>query len=66
VVYFSFADWTEAPNAPPYHLDQTHGFGGYVAAPQLFYFTPQKKWYLVFQSGPRMFSTADLRGDPTE
>jgi hypothetical protein len=32
----------------------------------LFYFTPQKKWYLVFQSGPPMFSTADAPDDPTK
>ena len=47
-------------------MDQTPGFNTYVAAPQLFYFTPQKKWYLVFQSGPPMFSTADDPGDPTK
>lgn len=59
MVYASFSDWSEAPTAPLYYMDQTPGFNTYVAAPELFYFTPQKKWYLVFQSGPPMYSTAD-------
>jgi endo-1,4-beta-xylanase len=66
MVYTSFADWSEAPKAPLYYMDQTPGFKTYVAAPQLFYFSPQKKWYLVFQSGPPMFATANAPGDPTQ
>ncbi|HVV49588.1 MAG TPA: non-reducing end alpha-L-arabinofuranosidase family hydrolase, partial [Polyangia bacterium] len=66
MVYTSFADWSDAPKAPLYYLDQTPGFHTYVAAPELFYFTPQKKWYLVFQSGPPMYATADDPGDPTK
>ena len=65
MVYTSFTDWADAPKAPLYYMDKTTGFKTYVAAPQLFYFTPQKKWYLVYQSGPPMFSTADDPGDPT-
>ncbi len=66
MVYTSFRDWSEAPNAPLYYMSKTRGFDTYVAAPQVFYFTPQKKWYLLFQSGPPMFSTADEPGDPTK
>ena len=66
MVYTSFRDWSEAPNAPLYYMSRTRGFDTYVAAPQVFYFTPQKKWYLLFQSGPPMFSTADEPGDPTK
>ena len=66
MVYLSFADWSDAPKAPLYYMDKTRGFNTYVAAPQLFYFTPQKKWYLIFQSGPPMYSTADDPGDPTK
>jgi len=66
MVYVSFADWGEASKASFYTMDKTPGFKAYVAAPQLFYFTPQKKWYLVFQSGPPMFSTADAPDDPTK
>ena len=66
MVYLSFGDWSEAPQAPLYYMSNTRGFNTYVAAPQLFYFTPQKKWYLVFQSGPPMFSTADDPAEPAK
>ena len=66
MVYTSFADWKDAPSATLYYMDQTRGFDTYVAAPELFYFTPQKKWYLVYQAGPPKFSTADDPGDPTK
>jgi endo-1,4-beta-xylanase len=66
MIYTSFADWSAAPSAPFYYMDQTPGFNTYVAAPELFFFAPQNKWYLVFQSGPPMYSTADDPGDPTK
>jgi endo-1,4-beta-xylanase len=66
MVYTSFADWADAPKATFYYMSQTPGFDTYVAAPQLFYFTPKRQWFLVFQSGPPMFSTADDPGDPTK
>jgi endo-1,4-beta-xylanase len=65
LAYTSFADWPDAPSATWYHMDQTPGFNTYVAAPQLFYFSPGKKWYLVYQSGPPMYSTNDDPSDPT-
>ena len=65
MVYTSFADFAEASSAPFQHMDQTAGFNTYVAAPQLFYFEPQAKWYLIYQAGPPKFSTADVPGDPT-
>ena len=66
MVYTSFADWKDAPNAPFYYMSNTLGFNTYVAAPQLFYFAPKQLWYLVFQSGPPMFSTNTDPGDPTK
>jgi endo-1,4-beta-xylanase len=66
MVYTSFADWADAPSAPMYYMSKTPGFDTYVAAPELFYFEPQKLWYLVFQSGPPMFSTNKDPGDPTK
>lgn len=65
MVYISFADWADTANATFYTMDRTPGFNTYVAAPQLFYFTPKKKWFLVFQSGPPMYSTSDDPSDPT-
>jgi endo-1,4-beta-xylanase len=64
MVYLSFTDWSEASSAPLYYMDQTPGFATYVAAPQLFYFAPEARWYLVFQSGPPMFSSNDDPGKP--
>jgi endo-1,4-beta-xylanase len=63
MVATTFSDFSDASSATWYHMDQTPGFNTYVAAPELFYFRPQKKWYLVYQSGPPMYSTADDPGD---
>ncbi|MGC4069354.1 MAG: non-reducing end alpha-L-arabinofuranosidase family hydrolase [Polyangiaceae bacterium] len=65
MAYVNFADFSEASSAPLHYLDQTPGLGGYTAAPEVFYFTPQKKWYLVYQSGPPMYSTTDDLSDPS-
>jgi endo-1,4-beta-xylanase len=60
IVYFTFADWAQADAAPLYYLDNNPpGLGGYHAAPQVFYFAPQSKWYLIFQSGQPQYSTND-------
>ncbi len=64
MVYVNFADWSEAAAAPFYYMAETPNFNTYTAAPQVFYFTPQKKWYLIFQSGPPMYSTNDDIADP--
>ncbi|MBA4866001.1 glycoside hydrolase [Streptomyces sp. PSKA54] len=63
LMYTSFEDWSEADSAPHYYLDQSAIGPGYRAAPQVFYFAPQKKWYLVYQTGLPSFSTTD---DPTK
>ena len=63
LAYTSFADWSQAAAAPQYFLDQNPGIGtGYRAAPEVFYFAPQKKWYLVYQTGLPSYSTTT---DPT-
>jgi hypothetical protein len=66
MIYTSFTDFSQASTAPVYYMDQTPGFNGYTAAPEIFYFTPQKKWYLVFQSGPPMYSTVDDPSAPAK
>ncbi len=65
MLYLNFTDWSQAAAATPYYMDQTPGFTGYHAAPQIFYFTPQKKWYLIYQSGPPQYSTADDLSQPS-
>jgi endo-1,4-beta-xylanase len=64
LVYTSFADFSQAANAPQTYLNTNPNIGnGYRAAPELFFFAPQNKWYLVYQTGPPSFSTAN---DPTQ
>lgn len=59
MVYLSFADWADAARATPYYLDQNPNLRGYHCAPQIFYFRPHKKWYLIYQSGQPQYSMAD-------
>ncbi len=47
----SFTDWSQAASAPFTYLDTTAIGGGYKTAPMLFYFAPQKLWYLTYQTG---------------
>ena len=69
-VYLSFADWKDASTAEQRELT-CHT--GYFCAPQVFYFTPHKKWYLICQaSDPSwepnyqpVFSTTTDLSDPT-
>ncbi|SFR05479.1 Cellulose binding domain-containing protein [Lentzea waywayandensis] len=51
LMYTSFSDWSQASSAPHYYLDRSGVGAGYRAAPQVFYFAPQRLWYLVYQTG---------------
>ncbi len=64
MVYLSFPDWEDAKDAKPYYLDQNPNLRGYHCAPQVFYFTPHKKWYLIYQSQHPQYSTADDLAKP--
>lgn len=64
MVYLTFPDWDHAADATFYYMDQTPGLSGYHAAPQVFFFAPQNKWYLVYQSGPPTYSTNDDLENP--
>ncbi|CAO2657037.1 Nn.00g058400.m01.CDS01 [Neocucurbitaria sp. VM-36] len=57
LVYFNFTDFSKASVAPFYYLDQSGIGTGYRAAPEVFYFAPQKLWYLIFQNGNAAYST---------
>jgi hypothetical protein len=46
IEYASFSDWSEAPQAKRETMQLTDG---YFCAPQVFYFRPHKKWYLIYQ-----------------
>ncbi|KAG9414616.1 hypothetical protein AC1031_008021 [Aphanomyces cochlioides] len=57
MVYFSFKDFAQANQATFYYLVNTPIGPGYRAAPEVFYFEPQKLWYLVFQNSNVAYST---------
>jgi hypothetical protein len=59
MVYLNFKDWSEAPQAKLTHIDVNPSLRGYHCAPHLFYFTPHKKWYLIFQSQHPQYCTTD-------
>jgi endo-1,4-beta-xylanase len=66
MVYTAFTDWSRAGAARQFYLDRNPNIGtGYRAAPQVFFFAPQHKWYLVYQTGAGgSYSTADDPGRP--
>jgi hypothetical protein len=49
IEYCSFEKWEDADRAPRTLLKVADT--AYFCAPQVFYFAPQKKWYLVYQLG---------------
>lgn len=57
LVYFTFTDFAQANSSTFHYLDQTPIGTGYRAAPEVFYFAPQKLWYLVYQNGNAAYST---------
>jgi len=70
IEYLSFREWAEADKAARSVLTISDG---YFCAPQVFWFTPHKKWYLIHQaSDPSRkvslqpaFSTADRIDEPS-
>jgi endo-1,4-beta-xylanase len=50
VEYLVFADWKEADSAPRHLLRSSDGAFG---APQVFYFAPQKQWYMICQASDK-------------
>ena len=64
LAYASFRSWSDAATAPLTYLDRTEIGPGYRAAPQVFYFAPQRRWYLIFQGGDPLYSTTTDIDDP--
>ena len=69
IEYLNFTDWPQAAQAPR-HILAMHD--QYYCAPQVFYFTPHRKWYLIYQLADKTrtppfgpcFSTTDRLDDP--
>ncbi|MDW4909290.1 non-reducing end alpha-L-arabinofuranosidase family hydrolase [Streptomyces sp. ADMS] len=64
LVYLNFTDWSQAGSATHHYLDRSAIGTGYRAAPQVFYYAPQRLWYLVYQTGNASFSTNPDISDP--
>ena len=64
MAYVTFPSWERVGEATFYHLDQTPTLRGYTAAPEIFFFAPQNRWYLIFQAGPPRYSTNDNIENP--
>jgi len=65
LAYLSFTDWSQAADAPLTFLDTTAIGTGYKAAPQVFYFAPEQRWYLIYQIGNNVaYSTTTDIADP--
>ncbi len=69
IEYCTFKKWEDAQQSKRYLLNLTTS--KYFGAPQVFYFAPQKRWYLVYQAGmpgaKKMwvaYSTTTTLGDP--
>ncbi len=65
MAYVSFSDWSKADSAAFRYMDSNPSLKGYKCAPQVFFFEPQKKWYLIYQSQPPTYSTAAEIGEPS-
>ncbi|MCA9064426.1 MAG: hypothetical protein KDA96_15250 [Planctomycetaceae bacterium] len=58
VMYTSFADWKEADTAPRRILPMHKG---YCCAPQVFWFEPHRKWYLICQASHESWGEKPFR-----
>lgn len=64
MAYVSFSDWPKAAEAPITYLNTGKIGPGYHCAPQVFYFAPQKTWYLIYQGNGAMYFTTTNIDDP--
>lgn len=57
-VYLSFSDFSQAAQAQQVYMPDLPT--GSTVAPQVFYFEPQNRWYLIYQWGARYSTNADI------
>jgi hypothetical protein len=58
-MYTSFTDWNNAQQAP--HISMNGSRVGNAVAPQVFFFRPHNKWYLITQWPGTYATTDDIR-----
>jgi hypothetical protein len=57
-VYMNFSDWSQASSAQQTDMSTTQAGG--TVAPQVFYFEPHNKWYLIYQWGAKYSTNSDI------
>lgn len=57
-VYLNFADFAHANQAT--QVSMSNKATGDTVAPEVFYFRPQNKWYLIYQWGPKYSTNTDI------
>lgn len=60
-VYLNFSDFSQAASSP--QISMTNKPAGDTVAPEVFYFKPQNKWYLIYQWGAKYSTNSDI-GNP--
>jgi hypothetical protein len=63
MVYLNFSDWNSADSATKTSASTNPNLTGYKCAPTMFYFSPQKLWYIIYQTQTPAYSTASDPGD---
>ena len=63
LAYLHFSDWADAASAEKVAVNTNPNMNSYIAAPQLFYFSPRDEWYLVYQHPEPAYSVSS---DPTD
>jgi len=62
-VYLNFSDFSKAAAAT--QISMANKPTGDAVAPEVFYFTPQKKWYLIYQWGGKYSTNTDVSNPDT-
>ena len=64
IVYLTFKEWSACRPGQAVLYRPEPGLRGYHCAPQVFFFRPHNKWYLIYQSQHPQYSTADDLSKP--
>lgn len=57
-VYLNFSDWSQAGSATQVNMSTTPA--GNTVAPQVFFFEPENKWYMIYQWGAKYSTNTDI------
>ncbi|MGO1296402.1 MAG: non-reducing end alpha-L-arabinofuranosidase family hydrolase [Vibrio sp.] len=57
-VYLNFSDWRQAGSATQVDMSTTRA--GNTVAPQVFFFEPENRWYMIYQWGAKYSTNTDI------